>query len=218
VVAAKSLVAAALLGLLLTTSALADAPTVKISSADQAKAGSALLRRADLGAGWSGGQVKSTPITPPDCPDFSPKKSDLTVTGHANARFVFHQLGVELDQDVQVLQTPEAVKTDFRRTISPGLGLCLAHQLGKLAGVTWVSVGRLPFPRTGSVSALYRAELTVKTAQGLTRLVSDYVFFGDGRTRYEFTVIAPLDTKDQLMRFEASLAQILLRRAGAQTA
>ena len=32
----------------------------------------------------------------------------LTVSGHANARFLFKQLGVELDQDVQVLESPDA--------------------------------------------------------------------------------------------------------------
>jgi hypothetical protein len=218
VVAAKSLVAAALIGLTITAQALGDAPTVRISSADQAKANAALLHRADLGAGWVGGPVKTSPLTPPDCPGFSPKASDLVVTGHADARYVFQQLGVELDQDVEVFSSPEAVQTDFSRTISPGLGRCLEYQLGKLAHVTDVSVTRIPFPPIGSVSAVFRAELTVRTERGLGRLVSDYVFFGAGRTEYEFTVIAPADSRDQLVRFELGLARILLRRAGIQPA
>jgi hypothetical protein len=218
VVAAKSLVAAALIGLTITAQALGDAPTVRISSADQAKANAALLHRADLGAGWVGGPVKTSPLTPPDCPGFSPKESDLVVTGHADARYVFRQLGVELDQDVEVFGSPEAVQTDFSRTISPGLGRCIAYQLEKLAHVADVSVTRVPFPPTGSVSAVFRAELTVKTSRGLARLVSDYVFFAAGRTEYEFTVIAPAESRDQLVRFELGLAQILLRRAGAQPA
>ena len=217
-VAAKSLVAAALIGLAFTAQALGDAPTVKISSADQAKARAALLRRADLGAGWTGGPVQTSPLTPPNCPGFAPKESDLVVTGHADARYVFQQLGVELDQDVQVLESAEDVQTDFSRTISPGLARCLQYQLGKLAHVSDVSVTRIPFPPTGSVSAVFRAELTVKTSKGLGRLVSDYVFFGVGRTEYEFTVIAPADSRDQLVRFELGLAQRLLRRAGAQQA
>jgi hypothetical protein len=81
-----------------------------------------------------------------------------------------------------------------------------------------VSVTRIPFPPIGSVSAVFRAELTVKTSRGLGRLVSDYVFFGAGRTEYEFTVIAPADSRDQLVRFELGLARILLRRAGIQPA
>ena len=35
---------------------------------------------------------------------------------------------------------------------------------------------------------------------------------------YEFTVIAPAGARDQLARFELGLAQILLRRAGAEPA
>ena len=217
-VAAKSFVAAALLGLLVTAQSLGDAPTIRITSADQAKANAALLQRADLGAGWVGGPVKTSPLTPPDCPGFSPKASDLVVTGHADARYIFQQVGVELDQDVEVFSSPEAVQTDFSRTISPGLGRCLEYQLGKLAHVADVSVTRVPFPPTGSVSAVFRAELTVKTSKGLGRLVSDYVFFGAGRTEYEFTVIAPADSRDQLLRFELGLARILLRRAGIQPA
>jgi len=214
VATAKYLVAASLCGLIITAHALGDAPTVRISSADQSRATSALLRRSDLGAGWLGGRVKTSPLTPPDCPGFSPKESDLVVTGHADARYTFRQLGVELDQDVQVMANASAVQTDFDRTISPQLARCLAYQLNHLAGVSNVSVTRIPFPPTGTVSALYRAEITVKTSKGLGKLVSDYVFFGQGRMEFEFTVIAPADTGDQLARFEAGLAQILLRRAG----
>lgn len=201
-----------------TASALADAPSVKLTSADQARAKAALLRSSDLGMGWTGGVTRPEPLTPPDCPGFSPKESDLVVTGHADAVFRFQRLGVELDQDVQVLATESAVATDFDRTISPRLGGCLAYQLKKLAGVSGVTVTRVPFPQVGSVSAAYRAELSIKTPRGVARLVSDYVFFGQGRMEYEFTVVAPANTRDQLTRFEAGLAQILLRRAGAQTA
>jgi hypothetical protein len=49
-------------------------------------------------------------------------------------------------------------------------------------------------------------------------LLSDYVFFGEGRVEYEFTVIAPVGARDQLAQFELGLAQILLRRAGATPA
>jgi len=45
-------------------------------------------------------------------------------------------------------------------------------------------------------------------------LLSDYVFFGEGRVEYEFTIIAPVGTGSQLARFELGLAQILLKRAG----
>ncbi len=215
-VAAKSLVAAALIGLTFTASALADAPSVKITSADQAKAVAALLHRTDFGAGWTGGPVKTTPIAPPNCPGFDPKESDFVVSGHADARF--QQGGVELDQDVMVMDSPASVVEDFRRSISPKLAGCLALQLEKLPHVISAHVVRVPFPPIGSVTAVYRAMINVRSGAKRGTLVSDYVFFGDGRTEYEFTVIAPPGARDQLSRFELQLAQILLHRASAGAA
>lgn len=220
-VAAKPFLAAALIGLVSTPAALAsvaDAPTVRIKSADQAKARTLLLRRTDFGAGWLGGPIKTSPISPPNCPGFDPKESDLVVTGHADARYTFKQAGVELDQDVQVMTSRSAVRTDFARSISPKLAKCLAYQLGKLPNVKGVRVERMPFPPTGNVSAVYRAAIDVQTSKGRGTLLSDYVFFGDGRVEYEFTVIAPISARDLLAQFELGLAQRLLRRATAGSA
>jgi hypothetical protein len=199
---------------MITATALGDAPTVRFTNADQAKASAALLKSVDLGAGWAGGPVQASPLTPPDCPGFSPKESDLVVTGHADARYTFKEAGVELDEDVEVMSSDGSVMKDFARTISPQLGKCIGFQLEKTANVTSVSVARVPFPKTGAVSAAYRATLGVRTAHGQGKLLSDYVFFGAGRVEYEFTVIAPVGAGNQLERFEAGLARILLRRAG----
>ena len=218
-VAANPLLAAALIGLVSTSTALAaivDAPTVRITPADQAKARAALLRRTDFGAGWVGGPIKTSPLSPPNCPGFDPKESDLVVTGHADARY--RTTGIELDQDVQVMKDAAAVQTDFARSISPKLAKCLAYQLGKLKNVVGVRVERLPFPPTGDVSAAYRAEIDLQTPKGRGTLLSDYVFFGQGRVEYEFTVIAPVGARDQLAQFEHELAQGLLRRAASGAA
>jgi hypothetical protein len=218
VVAAKSLVAAALIGLSFTASALADAPAVKITSADQAKAVAALLHRTDLSAGWQGGPVKTSPITSPNCPGFDPKESDFTVSGHADARFTFTQGGIELDQDVMVFGSPQSVREDFARSISPQLARCIAYQLEKMPNVTRAKVVRLPFPPIGDVSAVYRAVVGVQSGGRHGTLLSDYVFLGDGRTEYEFTVIAPATAGDMLTRFELALAQVVLKRASKGSA
>jgi hypothetical protein len=208
-----------LIGLVFTSTAgaaVVDAPTVRITPADQARARAALLRRSDFGAGWLGGPIKTSPLSPPNCPGFDPKESDLVVTGHADARYT--TAGFELDQDVQVMQNAAAVQTDFARSVSPKLAKCLAYQLAKLKNVLAVHVVRMPFPPTGSVSAVYRAVLEVQTPRGRGTLLSDYVFFGQGRVEYEFTLIAPLGARDQLTKFEQGLAQILLRRSASSTA
>ena len=214
-VAAKLLAAAALTGLTFTASALADAPTVRITSADQARAVALLLRLTDFGAGWQGGQVRATPLTPPNCPGFDPQESDLVVTGHADARYTFPHAGVELDQDVQVLKSAAMVQTDFARSISPQLATCIGEQLGQMHNVDDATVARLPFPPTGTASAVYRATITLKNGGPAGPLLSDYVFLGEGRVEYEFTVIAPSAAAAQLTRFELGLAQMLLRRAAA---
>ena len=215
---ATRLIAAALIGFTFTASALADSPTVRITSADQAKAVALLLRRTDFGAGWKGGKVATTPLASPNCPGFDPKESDLTVTGHADAIYKFSPLGVEVDQDVQVLSDAASVEKDFKRSISPALGRCLTYQLEHLNHVTSATVERVHFPPIGDVSAVYRAYITVRSGGRVATVLSDYVFFGEGRVEYEFTVSAPVSARDQLQRFEFVLAQILIHRSTSGTA
>src|SRR5438876_12443951 len=89
VFAARTLLAAALVALVCTAAAFADNPTVRIVKADQAKAEASLLRLHDFGVGWAGGSRTPSKLTAPKCPGFDPKESDLTVTGHAEARFTY---------------------------------------------------------------------------------------------------------------------------------
>jgi hypothetical protein len=70
----------------------------------------------------------------------------------------------------------------------------------------------------GSVSAVYRAYITARSGGRVATVLSDYVYFGEGRVEYELTVSAPVDAKDELQRFEYMLAQILLHRQSAGTA
>lgn len=212
-VAAKSLVAAALLALGLTAAALADNPTVSITKADQEQATAALLHLTDFGTGWQGGATKPGKLAAPSCPGFNPKESDLVVSGHAQARFVYARGGVTFAQDVQVLKSDAAVRTDFSRTIKPELGGCLAYQLKKSANVVSVHVERIRFPKVGSVSAAYRATLVVKDGNHTVKLYDDYVFFGVGRFEYALNVVVPSPLGDQLVNFESAMARILIKRS-----
>src|SRR5213079_1645723 len=118
---AKSLLAGVVLALVGAAAAAADNPTVRISHADQLKAEAALLALKDFGVGWSGGRRTPSKLTAPKCPGFDPKESDLTVTGHAEARFAYARGSVVFDQDNQVLKSASAVRTDFARVIQPKL-------------------------------------------------------------------------------------------------
>jgi hypothetical protein len=221
VVAAKSLLAGLALALVAATSALADDPTVRISQADQKRAEAALLRLADFGVGWTGGRKNPEKLTAPNCPGFNPKESDLVVTGHAEARFTYARAGifVALAQDTQVLASREAVATDFARTVRPRLADCLAHQL-KSSGkqVMAVTVSKLALGRIGSVSAAYRAVVTLRINGRVGKLVRDFIFFGQGRYEYSLVVDAPLAQGAQLASFETTIAQMLVRRSSAGVA
>src|SRR4051794_32515593 len=101
----RSLVAASVLaGLLAAVAGARDPwdPKTKIRSADQRKAASTLLTRADLGAGWTGGARKPTSFKAPTCPAQRPNDGDLTITGHAESLFSNGNGGIQIDSDIEV--------------------------------------------------------------------------------------------------------------------
>jgi hypothetical protein len=216
VVAIKSLVASTLLALLLIPAAAlagkADSPAFKLDAGDQAWAQQALLRLTDFGFGWRGGMIKSTKPTGPACPGFDPKETDLVVTGHANANFENARVGVQISLDSQVLDTTDGVRADFARTIKPPLPACLAYQLKQDPHVTAATVQPLDFPKVGSISAAYRATITIKTGPKPVKFLSDFLFVANGRLEYSLNVIAPLRYRPQLVPFEADMARMLVKR------
>jgi hypothetical protein len=217
VVGAKFLLAGIMLALVGAATAGADKPTVRISAADQATAQAALLRLKDFGPGWTGGPRKAEKLTAPKCPGFDPKESDLTVTGHAEARYTYPgQVG--FDQDVQVLESHKAVMTDFSRVIGPKLATCLAYQLKSSPQVLSASVARLRFPKLGNTSAAYRATVVVKVAGHKINLVRDYIFLGKGRVEFSLAFEAPAKLGGELLSFEQAIAQKLVQRVGANVA
>src|ERR1043166_382511 len=64
-----------------------DRPQVHINATDQAAAKFALVRKADLGSGWTGGPKKPDLSSTMSCPGYAPKQSDLVVTGAAETDF-----------------------------------------------------------------------------------------------------------------------------------
>ena len=141
-----------------------------------------------------------------------PKASDLVVTGYADASFENRDADVHVAQNLLVLSTSAAVQKDFSRTIQPPLAACLEYQLKRSAHVTAVKVEPLAFPRIGSVSAAYRASVTVQLKNGAAKFLRDFVFFSNGRLELSLTVDAPARYRQQLLPFEAEMARILVKR------
>jgi len=218
VAGAKLLVTGVLLALVGAAAASADNPTVRISRADQLKAEAVLLRLKDFGAGWTGGKRTPSKLTAPKCPGFNPKESDLTVTGHAEARFTYAREFVQVNQDNQVLVSPKAVTTDFARVIQPKLKDCLAYEL-KQSGkgqVISVDVRELrPFPKLGAVSAAYRGTMVLRAGGRKVTFVSDFVFVGQGRLEFSLNFVAPAALGHDLIAFEQSIAQKLVEKASS---
>ena len=217
---AKSLLAGVVLALAFAAAAAADDPTVRITKADQEKAEAALLKLKDFGVGWTGGPRTPSKLTAPKCPGFNPKESDLTVTGHAEARFTYARGSVVFDQDTQVLESAKAVSTDFARVIQPKLKDCLAYEL-KQSGkgqIVSVVVHELPFPRLGDETAAYRGTMVIRAGTRKVTFVSDFIFIGQGRLEYSLNVVAPAVLGNELASFEQSIAQKLIKKAGANVA
>jgi hypothetical protein len=221
VAGAKSLLAGVVLALACAAAAAADNPTVRIVRADQLKAEGALLKLKDFGVGWAGGRRTPSKLTAPKCPGFDPKESDLTVTGHAEARFTYARGSVVFDQDNQVLESEKAVTTDFARVIQPKLKDCLAYEL-KQSGkgqIVSVVVRELAFPHIGTQSAAYRGTMVLRAGGGHNvTFVSDFIFIGQGRYEYSLNVVAPAVLGGELASFEQSIAQKLVKKAGANVA
>jgi hypothetical protein len=220
VAGAKSLLAGVVLALAFAAAAAADDPTVRITRADQEKAEAALLKLKDFGVGWTGGPRTPSKLTAPKCPGFNPKESDLTVTGHAEARFTYARGSVVFDQDTQVLESAKAVSTDFARVIQPKLKDCLAYEL-KQSGkgqIVSVVVRELPFPRLGTETAAYRGTMVIRAGTRKVTFVSDFIFIGQGRLEYSLNVVAPAVLGNELASFEQSIAQKLIKKAGANVA
>jgi len=196
----------------LAAAALADNPTVKLDANDQAWASESLLRPGDFPPGWRGGETKPVKLNGTGCPNFDPKASDLVVTGHANASFANRRMGVQVALDSQVLQSNADVRTDFTRTMQPALIDCLAWQLRKVPNIVSVKVERIDFPKVGTMSAAYRGTITVKTRGGTAKVISDFIFIGDGRLEYSMNVFAPARYLPQLVLFEADMARIVVKR------
>jgi hypothetical protein len=190
----------------------------KFNASDQAAAKSAVLVKADLGTGWTGGAKKPDLGPPQTCANYDPKQSDLVLTGIAETNW--KHPGLEIDTEAQVLQTTGMVKLDWQRTvIDPDAASCLKENIIKSlksnSTVKFVSFQRVVFPHVGAYSRAYVTTIQV-TANGSTvPLAVEDVLVGNKRT--EFTIESTTAKQEQAAVQTAlvRLAKILVARAKA---
>ena len=195
---------------------LAANPTkekIKLTAAGKAQARAEVVRRKDLGAGWSGGFKKpdlSSSFS--DC-SYRPKQSDLVLIGVAETTWQKQVLVV--DSEAQVLRTAAMVRLDWRRTVTaPQVQPCLKREFAKSFGSSGklVSFRRVRFPRLATYTRAYRVVADVKTALGNVPLEVDFVVFGAGRNELNLGLTGPVSAKAYLRRNELRLARVLVKR------
>jgi hypothetical protein len=188
---------------------------VELNAADQAAAGRVVLRRGDLGPGWTGGRVKPDLTSQVSCASYHPKVSDLVVTGAAESQF--RGTGIALANEVEVFRTAAMVDRDWRRSIVPAAVPCLRRTLTKGLGAQAkvLSFGRIPFPKVGTHSAAFRGIVVVSALGQTVRVLLDIVLVGRGRTEISLDATAPAASARVVSAAERRLARKLAARARA---
>jgi hypothetical protein len=188
---------------------------IELNAADQAAARAVVLRRSDLGEGWTGGRIKPDLSSQVTCPSYHPKVSDLVVTGAASSEF--HRTGLALANEVEVFRTAAMVDRDWRRSIVPAAVPCLRQTLTKGLGgrAKVLSFGRIPFPRVTAHTAAFRGIVEVSALGQKVRVLLDIVLVGRGRTEISLDATAPAAAARAVSAAERRLARTLAARARA---
>jgi hypothetical protein len=206
------------IALVVVASAAASGPgkqKIELNAADQARARAVVLRRSDLGAGWTGGRVKPDLTSQVSCASYHPKVSDLVVTGAAASQF--RGTGIALVNEVEIFRTAAMVDRDWRRSIVPAAVPCLRRTLTKGLGAQAkvLSFGRIPFPKIGTHSAAFRGVVAVSALGQTVRVLLDIVLVGKGRTEISLDASAPAAAARVVSSAERRLARMLAARARA---
>ncbi len=188
---------------------------IELNAADQAAARAVVLRRSDLGAGWTGGRIKPDLTSQVSCASYHPKVSDLVVTGAAESQF--RGTGLVLANEVEIFRTAAMVDRDWRRSIVPAAVPCLRRTLTKGLGTQAkvLSFGRIPFPKAGTHSAAFRGIVVVSALGQTVRVLLDIVLVGRGRTEISLDATAPASGARVVSAAERRLARKLAARARA---
>ena len=204
-----------LVALVVSVAASADNYRFGFTAVGQAAARAVVLRRADLGAvvSWKGGAKKPDLSAQPTCPNYQPKLSDLVVTGAAESDY--STVGLELDSEVEVLQTAAMVRLDLLRSVTATFLPCLRSQFAASARTKLVSLRRIPFPHLATFTAAFRLVTDIAVPAGTERVVVDVVVVGSGRTEITLTSTAPLVNKQVVAAADLRLVRILVGRARA---
>jgi len=178
---------AALVALALTVGALAARgdPTKAITAADQARAKSMLLRRADLTASFRASPTGKGS----DAYCAAADESDLTLTGDAESPEFSRQTSASIlfvTSGASVYETESEASTSWRRNTSAAGEACarrvVAAELGR-SGLRVRSFGRAAFPAVAPLTIAYRVIASVPASSRTIPAYIDVVVLQRGRAQ-----------------------------------
>lgn len=210
------LTAAASVALIAAGAVLAADPgkeKIALTAAGNAQAKTEVLRRADLGKGWSG-KFKMPHLPATEQCSYRPKQSDLTVVGAAES--VWNKpLGSVIQSAAQVLRTPAMLRRDWRRTVTaPQVLPCLRQAFKKALRSRGkdVTARRVPFPRVAPYTRAFRMRATVESGGGAVPIELYLVALGAGRNELNLNLSAIGPERASLRANALRLARILAHR------
>jgi hypothetical protein len=174
----------------------------------------ALLRRSDLGSGWTGSPA-SRGVPALTCSRFDPSLAGVVEQGAAvSPTFNNGSSGPFVSAVAYAYQTRQQATTLWGLVARPGLGRCVADSLvhGSGHGVTFAvtNAGSLPLPGLKGRHAAYRATGTASTTLQTIDVYLDMVLLGRGQTVATVSISSFFAPPSRA--FELKLARTVLRR------
>ena len=195
-------------------------PQKRIVPADQAKARSVNITRADLGQGWKAETPDPRVGDDFRCSIYNPDESDLTLTGEAESADLSYVQPSELlfvKSAVSVYKSVAQLNASWQRTVRPGFARCFAEAIsagiaegGGKGAFKASSQGKLAFPRIAPQTAAFRV-VGRMTANGATLPVTvDLVAVGRDRAVALIFVVSVVQAPDAAG--ERALARLVAAR------
>jgi hypothetical protein len=155
------------------------------TGAGQARAQGALLRRTQLGAGWSVSSPAPRHVPALTCSAFDPAVSGATEVGAAaSATFAQSANGPFAAQVSYAYATPAQQLSVWRAVVRPALGRCFRASIlhGSGRGVTFTATGvkRLSLPGVPGRSAEYRVTGVATAPNQSVPVYLDAIIIGGG--------------------------------------
>ena len=192
----------------------AAAVTHRHTAADMALARGALLRRADLGPGWSQASPAGKPA-PLTCSQFQPATAGVVETGSASSpTFQQSSSGPFVADSAYVYASAAEERAYWDKVMRPGLLRCVAAALTQGSGsglrFTVTAKQRLTLPKLPSSAAGYRVSGTASGSGQTIDVYLDMVVLGRGRAISAISLSTFSQPVDR--RLELRLARLAANR------